>query len=340
MEDKTMRTSLLIIALLAISLVIFPMSAYTQTIEYSDLFITPQHNPAFFGGYVGGDGNTTSGFNSYIDWSVGNGVPFNSYGLDDMIFSTNVGDFLRPNDWLERMRITKDGYVGIGTADPSEILHVEGNLFLGKANESTRYIKMPRTAGGNNGNLEIQAGGVTASSGTAWQGGNLVLRAGDLNTAGIYWEGYGAVKIYAGKNQLVNRYNGDIIFYAGYNYDERLRIIGDTGRVGIGTASPAGTLDVNGSIYQRGNRLYADYVFSPEYKLESIEEHTAFMRENRHLKAIPEAKVDENGLEFIELGSHSKGIVEELEKAHIYIEQLHAKITEMEARLKKLEVKD
>lgn len=334
-----MRTSLLIIAVLAFGLVIVPMSAYTQTIESSNLFITPQYNVAFFGGYLGGDGNTASGFNNYIDWSVGNGVPFNSYGLDDMIFSTNVGDFLRPNDWLERMRITKDGYVGIGTADPSEMLHVEGNLFLGKANESTRYIKMPRTAAGNNGNLEIQAGGVTGSSGTAWQGGNLVLRAGDLNTLGTFWEGYGAVKIYAGKNHAVNMLNGDIIFYAGYNYDERLRIVGDTGRVGIGTASPAGTLDVNGSIYQRGVRLHADYVFNPEYKLESIKEHSAFMWENKHLKAIPETKVDANGLEFIEVGSHTKGIVEELEKAHIYIEQLHAKITEMEARLNKLEVK-
>jgi hypothetical protein len=334
-----MRTSLLIITILAVGLVIAPMSAYTQTIQDSDVFITPQSNPAFFAGYVGGDGDPGSGLRSYIDWSVGNGVPFNSYGLDDMIFSTNVGDFLEPNDWLERMRITKDGYVGIGTADPSEMLHVEGNLFLGAANEATRYIKMPRTAAGNNGNLEIQAGGVTTSSGTAFQGGNVVLRAGDLNTAGTYWAGSGAVQIYAGKNQLLNRYNGDIIFYAGYNYNERLRIIGDSGRVGIGTASPAGTLDVNGSIYQRGVSLHADYVFNPAYKLESIEEHSAFMWENKHLKAIPEAKVDENGLELIEVGSHSKGIVEELEKAHIYIEQLHAKIAEMEARLNKLEVK-
>ena len=38
------------------------------------------------------------------------------------------------------------------------------------------------------------------------------------------------------------------------------------------------------------------------------------------------AEVDENGREIIRIGSHRKGIVEELEKAHIYIEQLNIKI--------------
>ncbi|MHC4150022.1 MAG: hypothetical protein ACYSR5_11115 [Planctomycetota bacterium] len=48
--------------------------------------------------------------------------------------------------------------------------------------------------------------------------------------------------------------------------------------------------------------------------------------------------------EIIEVGGHRRGIVEELEKAHIYIEQLHKRIGElqeqngrMEGRLAKLE---
>ena len=69
-----------------------------------------------------------------------------------------------------------------------------------------------------------------------------------------------------------------------------------------------------------------------------------FMWENRHLKAIPKAAVDKNGMEIVEVGSHRKGIVEELEKAHIYIEQLQKQIKEqdnimqlLEERLVKLE---
>jgi hypothetical protein len=114
-------------------------------------------------------------------------------------------------------------------------------------------------------------------------------------------------------------------------------IIYATGGVGIGANTPKGQLDVNGSIYQRGSQLHADYVFHPDYKLESIEEHTEFMWTNKHLKAIPKMQLDESGDEIVEVGSHRRGIVEELEKAHIYIDELLIRIKNLETRLTKLE---
>ncbi len=101
-------------------------------------------------------------------------------------------------------------------------------------------------------------------------------------------------------------------------------------RVGIGTNTPLGKLDVDGSIYQRGGILHADYVFEDDYQLESIKEHTEFMWREKHLSAIPKAKVDENGNEIVEVGSHRRGIVEELEKAHIYISQLEERLSKLE----------
>ena len=113
--------------------------------------------------------------------------------------------------------------------------------------------------------------------------------------------------------------------------------VDSNGNVGIGTATPQGKLDVNGAIYQSGGILHADYVFEPDYKIESIKEHAEFMWSNKHLKALPKATFDENGQEIVEVGSHRRGIVEELEKAHIYIEKLHKRIELMEKRLVKLE---
>jgi hypothetical protein len=117
---------------------------------------------------------------------------------------------------------------------------------------------------------------------------------------------------------------------------EAIRIT-DSGNVGIGTMTPAGALDVNGAIYQRGSALHADYVFEQDYALESIEEHAAFMWANKHLAAIPAAVTDKNGLEVIEMGAYQRGIVEELEKAHIYIEQLSRNNSELERKNRELE---
>ncbi len=63
------------------------------------------------------------------------------------------------------------------------------------------------------------------------------------------------------------------------------------------------------------------------------------MWKEKHLKSIPKAKVDKNGIEILEIGAHRKGIVQELEKAHIYIEQLHQQNKTLEKRLAKLEAR-
>lgn len=105
------------------------------------------------------------------------------------------------------------------------------------------------------------------------------------------------------------------------------------GRVGIGTTSPNGALDVNGEIYQRGALLHADYVFADDYQLLSIEEQGAFMENNEHLPAVPKAEVDENGREVLLVGAHRRGMLEELEKAHLYIQQLNEKVKQQDARI-------
>lgn len=105
------------------------------------------------------------------------------------------------------------------------------------------------------------------------------------------------------------------------------------GKVQVGSAGKEGELDVYGSILQRGGTLHADYVFSEDYHLESIEQHSQLMWQNKHLPSVPALKQDGQGREIVNIGSQRRGTLEELEKAHIYIEQLNKRLKSLEEKI-------
>ena len=212
------------------------------------------------------------------------------------------------NSWGKTLFLTHDGTDGWIKTDA-------GNLLLNPGNGNTNLgIGTDKPLD----KLSVQ-GGFTLDGG----GELLVMRMRQNDS--LRWTFLSAPWI-ENDFRLRNEGHGDVI-----------AIDRETSYVGIRTTDPKGTLDVNGSIYQRGSELHADYVFHEDYQLESIDEHAAFMWENSHLKGIPKACYDENGREIVEVGSHRKGIVEELEKAHIYIEQLHNRIKALEERLSRME---
>jgi len=77
-----------------------------------------------------------------------------------------------------------------------------------------------------------------------------------------------------------------------------------------------------GEIIHRTTLIHADYVFEPEYELESIEEHAAVMTQEKHLRGIPRPQKDETGQTVVDYGSMMRGLLEELEKAHLYIAKI------------------
>lgn len=104
-------------------------------------------------------------------------------------------------------------------------------------------------------------------------------------------------------------------------------------RVGIvntTTVSVGGDLAVSGNITATGT-ITPDYVFKSDYTLLSIEEHADTMWNNHHLPYVAAAKENEAGKGLINLGQRSQGLLEELEIAHIYIEQLHKRLTALES---------
>ncbi len=132
--------------------------------------------------------------------------------------------------------------------------------------------------------------------------------------------------------------------------------IKDNGYVGIGTSIPTSKLTVhggdfntnygdiiakngdvktdNGSFIDDGVSV-ADYVFSEDYNLISMEEQGLFMTKNKHLpKVDSEKQIKEAG--FYDMAIRREQILEEVEKAHLYIQQLNEIMKEVREKNEEL----
>ena len=207
---------------------------------------------------------------------------------------------IRPGAPTSSIDISASGIVGMGTASPADALHI-------------------RT--GNAQGIRIETTGNAADLDFFNQGTNISQR--NYRVASGFTS--------AGSFEILSSAAA-----AGAPTTSRL-LMNSNGDVGIGTTAPAGKLDVNGSIFQRGGQLFADYVFDNDYTLESIEEHADYMWNNKHLPAVGERKVDEQGHEIVEIGARMRGLLEELEKAHIYISTLSERISRKDTEVEKLE---
>ena len=96
-----------------------------------------------------------------------------------------------------------------------------------------------------------------------------------------------------------------------------------------GDVTITGTLTTGGTTCGGG----CDLVFQPEYDLRTIEEHAAYMWENSYLPAV--GPTVENAP--FNMTEKTTGMLNELEHAHIYIEQLNNTLKELTKRVEELE---
>ncbi|HSB12727.1 MAG TPA: hypothetical protein VLM38_24775 [Blastocatellia bacterium] len=263
-----------------------------------DLHITSGDTPAHRLEQTGAGGFTAQ------TWDVaGNEANF---FVRDVTGGSRLPFRIRPGAPTSSIDISASGNVGIGIQSPSAALHIGNNG--------------PQWSSFNYGTNLVLKDGTTARNPSIG-----IFDAANANPWAIV-NVLGVLK-FSQMPALGNTATAAV---------EKL-VIDTSGNVGIGTTTPGGKLDVNGTIFQRGLLLHADYVFEPTYNLESIEEHAAFMWDNKHLPALGSRTVDQEGREVVEIGARMRGLLEELEKAHIYIANLNDKVAQKDEQMAKLE---
>jgi hypothetical protein len=93
--------------------------------------------------------------------------------------------------------------------------------------------------------------------------------------------------------------------------------------VGIGTTAPDEKLTVKGKIHTQEVRvdmagpLVPDYVFASDYKLKSLQEVEAYIKQNNHLPEIPSAQeIEKNSLMLAEM---NMGLLKKIEELTFYM---------------------
>ena len=310
------------------------------------------HDNTFFG-YEAGQGNTEGFYNVYIGYQsgytsgfdgtfhnyrnvfIGPYTGYNSKGLSSSVF---IGYEAGRNNENGARNTFVGGYAGrestgynnsfFGTSSGRSMKSGTGNTFIGSGAGYCDTTGYRNTYVGSKTGYSIEKGYRNVMVG-AWAGQDKT--GGDYNVL---------LGFSSGKQSEAASSNIFIGYEAGFNETrDHILIIENSssetplihGNFLRDTLSINGDLYINGLLYggTKGVNM-ADHVFKRDYDLETIEEHAAFIEKNGHLPAMTSAEELKKQKRY-NLQQRNEQLLEELEKAHLYIEALNDRLKKVEA---------
>jgi hypothetical protein len=254
----------------------------------------------------------------------------------------------------ERMTITKEGSVGIGTWAPSSLLDVNGVINGSDLQVNNSFASINTSVpGAQKGNIHL------ANKLTAYNSGNSItfgaINQADRAQAGIYT---------TSSNTGIKMYFGTSDDYA--TGAKTRMTLDEYGNVGIGKITPDANakLDVAGNIYSSGkvrigdftlpgsvlpgsdyslavngsalftkavvklNVNWPDYVFSKNYELPTLANVERYITENSHLPGVASAQeVEKSG---IDLGDNQAVLLKKVEELTLYMIDMDKKMQQVQ----------
>jgi hypothetical protein len=210
----------------------------------------------------------------------------------------------------DKVAITKEGSVGIGTSAPAMPLDVSGlgarlkNPATSASDYTTFRLQGPDYANG----LEIDFFGNNNYTGASYGGGVGSVFIGNINAKPLVF---------------------------GTSNTARMTLDA-SGNVGIGTSSPDQKLTVNGTVHATRVKVETtvpgpDYVFEKDYALPSLEQIKSYIEENKHLPEVPSAK--EMEAKGIDVGEMNMLLLKKVEELTLYVIELKEEMKQKEIQL-------
>ncbi|MGH8020434.1 MAG: hypothetical protein ACREIA_19550 [Opitutaceae bacterium] len=221
------------------------------------------------------------------------------------------------------------GHVGIGTSMPASSLHLQA-----AANPTLRIDE--DQAAWNHLLLRVAAGGA-AELLSGYQA--RIISDGNSSVTysrGIILGSYASQAEYAGVGGP--RSVLDVKMDLDGTPTTLLSVLGDTGNVGIGTATPSHKLAVNGTIKAREVIVettgWPDYVFDDNYRLAPLNEVEAHINDVGHLPGVPSAEeVAEQG---VSIGETQAKLLAKIEELTLHVIRQEKRLDEQEREIARL----